>query len=55
MGDGDNRVIIMTFTLMEHVMYYPVCRMVHIEDSLLLAGKNNPCGGGSGFPLLLSE
>ena len=55
MGDGDNRVILMTFTLMEHGMYYPVCRMVHIEDSLLLAGKNNPCGGGSGFPLLLSE
>ena len=36
-------------------MYYPVCGIVHIKDSLLLIEKGNPCGGGSGFPLLLSE
>ena len=48
-AEGDNRVIIMTFTLMEHGMYYPV----HIKDSLMLAGKSNPCGGRSGFPLVI--
>ena len=36
-------------------MCYPVCRTVHIKDPLLLIGKCNPCSGGSGFLLLLSE
>ena len=36
-------------------VYYPVCGMVHIIESLLLIGKNSPCIGGSGFPLSLSE
>ena len=35
-------------------MYYPVCRMMHIKEPLLLIGKSNLCGG-SGFPLSLSE
>ena len=34
-------------------MYYPVCGMMHIKESLLLIGKSSPCGG-SGFPLSLS-
>ena len=29
--------------------------MVHINDPLLLIGKNSPCSGGSGFPLSLYE
>ena len=36
-------------------MCYPVCGKVHIKDPLLLPGKSNPCGGGSGFPLSLPE
>ena len=36
-------------------MCYPVCGMVHILEPLLLIGKSNPCTGGSGFPLSLSE
>ena len=35
-------------------MCYPVCRMVHIEEPLLLIGNSSPCGGG-GFPLSLCE
>ena len=35
-------------------MCYPVCRMVHIKEPLLLIGKSSPCGG-SGFPLSPSE
>ena len=35
-------------------MCYPVCRMMHIKEPLLLFGKSSPCGG-SEFPLLLSE
>ena len=35
-------------------MYYPVCEMMHIKQSLLLIGNSSPCGG-SGFPLSLSE
>ena len=35
-------------------MCYPVCRMVHIKEPLLLIEKSSPCGG-SGFPLSLSE
>ena len=35
-------------------MCYPVSRMVHIKEPLLLIGKSGPCGG-SGFPLSLSE
>ena len=35
-------------------MYYPVCGMVHIKETLLLIRKSSPCGG-SGFPLSLSE
>ena len=31
-------------------MYYPVCRIMHIKEPLLLIGKSSPCGG-SGFPL----
>ena len=33
---------------------YPVCRMVHIKEPLLLIKKSSPCGG-SRFPLSLSE
>ena len=36
-------------------MYYPVCGMVHIKDTMLLIGKSSPCSGSSGFPLSLSE
>ena len=39
----------------DHGMYYPVCRMVHIKEPLLIIGKSSPCSGGSGFPLLLFE
>ena len=35
-------------------MCYPVCRMVHIKEPLLLIGKSSPCGG-SWFPFSLSE
>ena len=35
-------------------MYYPVCGMMHIKESLLLIGKSSLCGG-SWFPLLVSE
>ena len=35
-------------------MCYPVCRMVHIKDPLLLIKTSSPCCG-SRFPLLLSE
>ena len=35
-------------------MCYPVCRMVHIKEPLLLIGKSSLCGG-SGFPFSLSE
>ena len=35
-------------------MYYPVSRMVHIKDSLLLTGNSRPRCGGSRFPLSLS-
>ena len=35
-------------------MCYPVCRMMHIKEPLLLIRKMSPCGG-SGFPLSLSE
>ena len=30
-----------------HGMYYPVCGMVHIKDTLLLTGKHRSCSGGS--------
>ena len=36
-------------------MYCPVCGVVHIKEPLMLIGKRNPCSGGSGFPLTLSE
>ena len=36
-------------------MCYPVSRVVHIKDPLLLIGNSSPCSGGSGFPLSLSE
>ena len=35
-------------------MCYPVCRMVHIKEPLLLIDKSSLCGG-SGFPFSLSE
>ena len=35
-------------------MCYPVCRMVHIKEPLLLIGKSS-LFGGSGFPFSLSE
>ena len=35
-------------------MCYPVCRMMHIKEPLLLIGKCSPCDG-SGFPFSLSE
>ena len=35
-------------------MCYPVCRMVHIKEPLLLIGNSSPCGD-SGFPISLSE
>ena len=35
-------------------MCYPVCGMMHIQESLLLIGKSSLCDG-SGFPLSLSE
>ena len=35
-------------------MCYPVCRMMHIKEPLLLIGKSSPCVG-SGFLLSLSE
>ena len=31
-------------------MCYPVCRVVHIKETLLLIVKSSPCGV-SGFPL----
>ena len=34
-----------------HGMCYPVCRMVHIKDPLLLIKKSSPCRDGSRFPL----
>ena len=36
------------------LVYYPVCGMMHIKEPLLLIGKST-LGGGSGFPLSLSE
>ena len=36
-------------------MCYPVTGMVHIKGSLLLIEKSSPCGGGSMFPVSLSE
>ena len=35
-------------------MCYPVCRMLHIKDPLLLIEMNSSRSGGSGFPLSLS-
>ena len=35
-------------------MCYPVCRMVHIKEPLLLIDKSSLCGG-SGFPFSLSK
>ena len=35
-------------------MCYPVFKLVHIKEPLLLIGKSSPCGG-SRFPLSLSE
>ena len=35
-------------------MCYPLCRMMHIKEPLLLIGNSSPCGG-SGFHLSLSE
>ena len=35
-------------------MCYPVCRMVHIKEPLLLIDKSSLCGG-SRFPFSLSE
>ena len=35
-------------------MCYPVCRMMHIKETLLLIGKSS-LFGGSGIPLSLSE
>ena len=35
-------------------MYYPVCRMIHIKEPLLLIGNSSLCGN-SGFPLSLYE
>ena len=35
-------------------MCYPICRMVHIKEPLLLIDKSSLCGG-SGFPFSLSE
>ena len=40
--------------LVRRLVYYPVCGMMHIKESLLLIGKSSTCGG-SGFPFLLSE
>ena len=37
-----------------HGMYYPVCRIVHIKEPLLLIGKSNPCSGTSRFPHAIS-
>ena len=37
------------------VMCYPVCGMVHINDTLLLIKNSSLCNSGSGFPLSLSE
>ena len=36
-------------------MCFPVCKMVHIKEPLLLIGKNRPYSGSSRFPLSLSE
>ena len=38
-----------------HCIHYPVCRMMHIEDILLLIAKSNQWSDGSRFPLSLSE
>ena len=38
-----------------HGMCYPVCRVVHIKDPLLLFGKSRPYNGSSRFPLSISE
>ena len=37
-----------------HGMCYPVCRMAHIKEPLLLIVKSSLCGG-SGFPFSLYE
>ena len=34
-------------------MYYPICGMMHIKETLLLIGKSSLCDG-SRFPLSLS-
>ena len=39
-----------TYFSFQPVMFYPVCRMMHIKEPLLLIGKSSPCGG-SGFPI----
>ena len=36
-------------------MYYTVCWMGHIKDTLLQIGKSNHISGGSRFPLSLSD
>ena len=38
-----------------HPVLHDWCGMVHIKEPLLLIEKSNPCSGGIGFPLLLSE
>ena len=35
-------------------MYYPICGMMHIKETLLFIGKSS-LYGGSGFPFSLSE
>ena len=41
-------------SLMVDPMYYPVCGMVHIKDTLLLMGAISPWSSGRMFPLVLS-
>ena len=36
-------------------MYYHVCGMMQIKETLLLVRKRCPCSGGSGFPVSLSD
>ena len=44
----------MTGVIKSYVMCYPVCRLMHIKETLLLIGKGSPISDGSGFTLLLS-
>ena len=51
-GSSDRSFMVNTLS---NFSFYPVCRVVHIKDPLLLIGKSSPFSGNSRFPLLLYE